>query len=168
MMALPNRVQYYPGAERNPKIDQEELNRQREESKKLEKSRNELNRRNALRNNRMKMSVVMTIFFIAAVSFVTIYRTSVIYSLQNEYVTMQKDTKSLGKTNEALKAELIKASSINAIVEKSKELALVEPAKDSFLMVDLSKDNFKEDGPVVTEPNFSEKILSALTLNIFN
>ena len=168
MMALPNRVEYFPGAERNPKIDQEQLTRQREEQKKLERSRQELNRRNALRNNRMKMSVVMTIFFIAAVSFVTIYRSSVIYSLQNEYVTMQKDTRTLGKANEALKAELIKASSINAIVEKSESLALVEPAKDSYLMVDLSKNNFKEDEPVVEKPNLSEKILSALTLNIFN
>lgn len=168
MMALPNRVEYFPGAERNPKIDQEQLNRQREEQKKLERSRQELNRRNALRNNRMKMSVVMTIFFIAAVSFVTIYRSSVIYSLQNQYVTMQKDTRTLGKANEALKAELIKASSINAIVEKSESLALVEPAKDSYLMVDLSKNNFKEDEPVVEKPNLSEKILSALTLNIFN
>ena len=35
-------------------------------------------------------------------------------------------------------------------------------------MVDLSKNNFKEDEPVVGEPNLSEKILSALTLNIFN
>lgn len=168
MMALPNRVEYFPGAERNPKIDQEQLNRQREEQKKLERSRQELNRRNALRNNRMKMSVVMTIFFIAAVSFVTIYRSSVIYSLQNQYVTMQKDTRTLGKANEALKAELIKASSINTIVEKSQSLALVEPAKDSYLMVDLSKNNFKEDEPVVEKPNLSEKILSALTLNIFN
>ena len=168
MMALPNRVEYFPGAERNPKIDQEQLTRQREEQKKLERSRQELNRRNALRNNRMKMSVVMTIFFIAAVSFVTIYRSSVIYSLQNQYVTMQKDTRTLGKANEALKAELIKASSINAIVEKSESLALVEPAKDSYLMVDLSKNNFKEDEPVVEKPNLSEKILSALTLNIFN
>ncbi|MGB4590158.1 MAG: hypothetical protein WBI17_13160 [Clostridiaceae bacterium] len=167
-MALPNRIQYFPGAERNPKIDQEELNRQREQSKKLEKSRQELNRRNALRNNQMKMSVVMTIFFIASVLFVTIYRTSVIYSLQNDYVSMQKDTNTLGKANEALKAELIKASSINAIVEKSEELALVEPAKDSFLMVDLSRNNFKDDEPVAEEPNLSEKILSALTLNIFN
>ena len=168
MMALPNRVQYYPGVEKSPEIHQEELRKQREESKRLEKSKQEFNRRNALRNNRMKMSVVLTIFFIAAVSLVTIYRSSVIYSLQNQYVTLQSETKSLGKGNEALKAELIMASSISEIMKKSEVLALVEPAKDSYLMVDLSRNNFTEEELVVNETNFSEKILSMLSLNIFN
>jgi cell division protein FtsL len=165
MMALPNRVQYLSTAP-NPEVSREQRRLQEEESRKLEKSRHEFQRRNAARNNQLRMSAVITIFFMASSLFVTIYRSGIIYNMQNEYVRMQNDTRATYKNNEALKAELIKASSIGDIAEKSIALELVESDREKSLVIDLSKNNFLEEEPVVEQLSFTDKIFSMLNLNI--
>lgn len=112
------------------------------------------------------MSAVITIFFMASSLFVTIYRSGIIYNMQNEYVRMQNDTRATYKNNEALKAELIKASSIGDIAEKSIALELVESDREKSLEIDLSKNNFLEEEPVVEQLSFTDKIFSMLNLNI--
>jgi len=88
MMALPNRVQYLSTAP-NPEIRREKQREQEEERRRLEKSKKEFHRKNAARNNKMKMSAALTIFFMATGLFVTIFRSGMIYNMQNEYVQMQ-------------------------------------------------------------------------------
>lgn len=164
-MALPNRVQYFSTAP-NPDVSREQRRLQEEEARKLEKSRQEFQRRNAARNNKLKMSAVFTIFFVAFSLFVTIFRSGIIYNKQNDYVRMQNETRITVKNNEALKAELIKASSIGDIAEKSAVLALVESDRESYLEIDLSRNNFLEEEPVAEKANFTDKIFSMLNLNI--
>jgi cell division protein FtsL len=167
MMALPNRVQYLNTAP-NPEIIREKRRAQEDETRRLEKSRHEFTKKNAVRNNKRKMSAALTILFIATGLFLTIFRSGVIYNMQNEYVQLQNETRTTMKNNEALQAEIIKASSIGEIAEKSLELELVSVDKESTLVVDLSKNNFSEDEAVVVKPKFAEKIFSMLNLNIFN
>jgi cell division protein FtsL len=167
MMALPNRVQYMNTAP-NPEITREKRKSQEEETRRLEKSRQEFAKKNAVRNNKRKMSAALTIFFIATGLFFTIFRSGMIYNMQNEYVQLQNETRTTLKNNEALQAEIIKASSIGEIAEKSLEMELVSADKGSLIAADLSKNNFIEDEPVVESPKFAEKIFSMLNLNIFN
>ena len=166
-MALPNRVQYM-NAVPNPEITREKRRAQEEEKRRLEKSRQEFAKKNATRNNKMRMSAVLTIFFMATGLFVTIFRSGMIYNMQNEYVQLQNETRMTMKNNEALQAEIIKASSIGEIAEKSIELELVSVGQESAITADLSKNNFIEDEPVVEQPKFTDKIFSMLNLNIFN
>ncbi|HSL86278.1 MAG TPA: hypothetical protein VK861_05050 [Bacteroidales bacterium] len=166
-MALPNRVQYFSAAP-NPEIGREQQRHREEELRKLEQSRQDFKRKNAARNNKMRMSATLTIFFMAASLFVTIYRSGMIYDMQNEYVQMQTETRMTERSNEALKAKLIKASSIGDIAEKSIELELVSVDRESFIEVDLTKDNFAEIESVTAEPKFTDKIFSMLNLNISN
>lgn len=166
-MALTNRVQYLNTAP-NPEIIREKRRAQEEETRRLEKSRREFANKNAVRNNKRKMSAALTIFFIATGLFFTIFRSGMIYNMQNEYVQLQNETRTTLKNNEALQAEIIKASSIGEIAEKSLELELVSVDNESLIVADLSKNNFAEDEPVVEEPKFAEKIFSMLNLNIFN
>ncbi|HCW73263.1 MAG TPA: hypothetical protein DHM90_05110, partial [Clostridiaceae bacterium] len=89
-------------------------------------------------------SAALTIFFMATGLFVTIFRSGMIYNMQNEYVQMQNDTRATVKSNEALKAKLIQASSIGDIAEKSIALELVSVDKADYLEVDLAKNNFMD------------------------
>jgi len=166
-MALPNRVQYLSTAP-NPEIRREKQREQEEERRRLEKSKQDFHRKNAARNNKMKMSAALTIFFMASGLFVTIFRSGKIYNMQNEYVQMQNDTRATIKSNEALKAKLIQASSIGDIAEKSIALELVSVDKADYLEVDLTKNNFMETESVQAEPKFTDKIFSMLNLNISN
>lgn len=166
-MALPNRVQYMSTAP-NPEIIIEKRRAQEEETRRLEKSRLEFTKKNAVRNNKRKMSAALTILFVATGLFLTIFRSGMIYNMQNEYVQLQNETRTTLKNNEALQADIIKASSIGEIAEKSLELELVSVDKEIIIAVDLSKNNFTEDEPVVERPKFAEKIFSMLNLNIFN
>ena len=166
-MALPNRIQYMNAAP-NPEINIERRRAQEEERRRLERSRQEFAKKNAARNNKMRMSAVLTIFFMVTGLFVTIFRSGMIYDMQDEYVKLQNETRITMKMNEALQAEIIKASSIGEIAEKSLELELVSAGQDSAITADLSKNNFIEEEPVVEEPRFADKIFSMLNLNIFN
>ena len=166
-MALPNRVQYLDTVA-NPEITRENRRAQEEENRRLEKSRQEFARKTAVRNNSMKMSAVLTILFMATALFVTIFRSGMIYNMQKEYVELQNETRLTMKNNEALQAEIIKASSIGEIAEKSIALELVSVGQDSAIAADLSRNNFMEDEPEMEQPKFSDKVFSMLNLNIFN
>ena len=167
MMALPNRVQYLDTVA-NPEITRENRRAQEEENRRLEKSRQEFARKTAVRNNSMKMSAVLTILFMATALFVTIFRSGMIYNMQKEYVELQNETRLTLKNNEALQAEIIKASSIGEIAEKSIALELVSVGQDSAIAADLSRNNFMEDEPEMEQPKFTDKVFSLLNLNIFN
>jgi cell division protein FtsL len=167
MMALPNRVQYMNTAP-NPEIIRDKRRAQEEETRRLEKSRQEFAKKNAIRNNKMRMSAILTIFFMATGLFITIFRSGMIYNMQNEYVQLQSETRTTLKNNEALQAEIIKASSIGEIAQKSLELELVSVDKESRIVADLSKNNFIVDEPLVGRPKFADRIFSMLNLNIFN
>ncbi len=166
-MALPNRVQYLSTAP-NPEIRREKQREQEEERRRLEKSRQDFHKKNAARKNKMKMSAALTIVFMASGLFVTVFRSGMIYNMQNEYVQMQNDTRATIKSNEALKAKLIQASSIGDIAEKSVALELVSVDKSEYLEIDLTKNNFIETEPENAEPKFTDKIFSMLNLNISN
>lgn len=166
-MALPNRVQYLDTVA-NPEITRENRRAQEEENRRLEKSRQEFARKTAVRNNSMKMSAVLTILFMATALFVTIFRSGMIYNMQKEYVELQNETRLTMKNNEALQAEIIKASSIGEIAEKSIALELVSVGQDSAIAADLSRNNFMEDEPEMEQPKFTDKVFSLLNLNIFN
>lgn len=166
MMALP-RVQY-GSTVLNPGYAQEDPRIQRQEEKRERETQKEYTRRTAMRNNKIRKSVMMTILFMAVASFITIYRGGMIYSMQNQYVSMQSETKTLNKENEDLRAQLIKASSINDIVAKSQAMALVSVSQDSVIRVDLSKNNFKSEESVTAKASLPQKILAYLNQQIFN
>lgn len=166
-MALPNRVQYLSTAP-NPEIRREKQREQEEERRRLEKSKQDFHKKNAARNNQIKIKAALTIFFMAGSLFVTIFRSGMIYNMQNEYVQMQNDTRATVKINEALKAKLIQASSIGDIAEKSVALELVSVDKSDYLEIDLTKNNFIEPEAASAEPKFTDKIFSMLNLNISN
>jgi cell division protein FtsL len=160
-MALKNRSYISGNTVLKPKV-QTEPGRIDKDLQKLEKSRREFNRRNAVRANRVKRGILTTIAIIGILSFITIFRSAMVYNLQMEYVNLQNETRQVQKQNEALKAELIKASALDGIVTGSASLALVSEDTSKALVVDLSHDNFLPEETVMPEPGFLEKIMAFL------
>ncbi len=159
MMALPDK---YLGTSpfTRPEIDTERRQK-REEEQARERSKRTFHKENALRNNKMKIQTMMVILFIASGLFATIFGSCTVYSAQKEYVTMQNETREVLKNNEALKANLIKASAIGELKEKSLALNLVEQG-GQVLTVDLTLDHFGEEEIIVKAAPLMERLFSLM------
>lgn len=150
----------------NPEIF-ESPKRSREEIKKLQESKENYRRQNIRRNNKVRVNTILTLCFVAIICFFTIYRSSMIFSMQNEYLEMQSETKALKNENEALRSQMINASSLNEMISASEELDLVQLNKNEYLTLDLNKNNFKDIEEKIEEDNFIDKAMSFLTLKNF-
>lgn len=167
MMALKNERKYISGnvvvnpeapkTGKTPKLKPEDLQR-------LQESKNEYRREEIRNNNKVRVKTILTLFCIAIICFFTIYRSSKIYSLQNEYLQLQNETRILSNQNEDLKSKLINASSLNDMVNESEKLNLVELDNDEYLKLDLNKNNFKDIEEIEENNNLIEKVMSLLSL----
>lgn len=139
-------------------------NRVEQDLEKLKKSKQEHVRRNAMRNNKVRSGVVVMIVFMAALAFLTVYRGASIYLLQKQYVDLRQETQLLAGENEALRADIIKLSSIQDMVQRSEELHLVEAPTAYGIHVDLSRNYFAEAQVEPVERPFAEEIMSFIGL----
>ncbi len=160
MMALPDKFLATSPAPR-PEVDIERRRKMAEERQALERSKRTFHKENAVRNNKIKIQTVMMILIIASGLFVTIFRSGAVYSAQKEYVTMQNETREVLKSNEALKANLIKASAIGELKEKSLALNLVENGGET-LTVDLTVNHFGEEEMVAISTPLMERLFSLM------
>lgn len=158
-MALPERVPYIHAVP-NPSVEREQKRRENEEKRKLQKSREQYQKKTAARNNSMKKTVARSILFMAVLFAFVLYRSSMVYNLQNQYVGIQNQIRETEKLNEDLKSKIIKASSIKEVAEKSKELELQTVNKEDYIEVDLSVNHFSESVAITEDKSFTERILS--------
>lgn len=157
MMALPDKFLGTSLAPR-PEVDYEKRRKNADERRVLEESKRKYQKENAARNNKIKLKTVLLILCIASALFVTIFRSGLVYLAQNQFVTLQSETREMTKSNEALQANLIKASAIGELKEKAEILNLAESIQGLGLTVDLSVNHFGEE-EIIDQPT---KILDRL------
>lgn len=160
-MALKNRPYVAGNTVLKPRIDVVPV-RIEEDLRKLKKSRQDYMKRNAMRNNKMKMGIISTLLFIGIFSSVTVFRSAQVYNLQKEFVGLQTETRQVMKENEALRAELIKSGALEDIVTRSSALELVEADNAFALVVNLDKENFKPEETVAESRTIIEVLFSFL------
>lgn len=161
MMALPERVPYIHAVP-NPSVEREQKRREVEEKRKLQRSKEQYRKKTAVQNNAMKKSVGRSIFFMAVLLAFVLFRSSMVYDLQNQYVGMQNQIRETEKLNEDLRSKIIKASSIKELAEKSKEMELQTVNREDYIEVDLSVNHFSDGVAVTEEKSLSEQILSLI------
>ncbi|NLC65638.1 MAG: hypothetical protein GX752_01695 [Clostridium sp.] len=170
MMALKNERKYISGnvvvnpeTKKTPKTPKRNL----EELQKLQESKNQYRRQKIRTNNKVRVNTILTLFLLAIICFFTIYRSSNIYTLQNEYLNLQNETRILKNQNEDMKSKLINASSLNEMVNESEKLNLVQLDNDEYLKLDLNKNNFKDIEEIAETNNLIEKAMSFLSFKAF-
>lgn len=160
-MALPERVPYIHAVP-NPSVEREQKRREVEEKRKLQRSKEQYRKKTAVQNNAMKKSVGRSIFFMAVLLAFVLFRSSMVYDLQNQYVGMQNQIRETEKLNEDLRSKIIKASSIKELAEKSKKMELQTVNREDYIEVDLSVNHFSDGVAVTEEKSLSEQILSLI------
>lgn len=159
MMALPDKFLGTSLAPR-PEVDHERRQKNEEERQAYQRSRQEFHKETAARNNKLKRQAVMMIMVIALGLFGTIVRSVLVYSAQNEFVALQNETREVVKSNEALRANLIKASAIGELKEQSVALNLMENEQGLSLTVDLSVNHFREEEIVEKPTKLMDRLFS--------
>ena len=159
MMALPDKFLETSLAPR-PEVDHERRQKNEEERQAYQRSRQKFHKETAARNNKLKRQAVMMIMFISLSLFGTMVRSVFVYSAQNEFVALQNQTREVAKSNEALRANLIKASAIGELKEQSIVLNLMENEQGLSLTVDLSVNHFGEEEMVKKPANLIERLFS--------
>ncbi len=161
MMALPDKLVKTSPSPR-PEVDYERRRKNEEERRIREESRRKYQKENAARNNKIKRQTVILILFIASALFVTIFRSGMVYLAQNQFVALQSETREIKKSNEALQANLIKASAIGELKEKAEVMNLIENTQGLAITVDLSVNHFGEEEIIEQPTKIWDRLISIL------
>jgi cell division protein FtsB len=161
MMALPDKYLATSPAPR-PEVEIERRQKMAEERQAYEQSKRKFHKENAVRNNKLKRETVLLILVVGFMLFGTIYRSGMVYSVQNDYVSLQNETRDISKSNEAMKASLIKASAIGELNEKSILLNLENNGQGTVITVDLSINHFGEEEIVEQPIKLMDRLFSKL------
>ncbi|MDZ5252808.1 cell division protein FtsL [Clostridium sp. LIBA-8841] len=107
------------------------------------KKKIEQQRRKKQKDKRVRKSVLQIVLLILVVGGVTISRDIKVYKTQQQLDSMNKQINSVITENEALKVQILKASSLDKIEDVAKnKLKMILPTKDD--MVKLSGDQTTE------------------------
>lgn len=126
----------------NPKRKYDEVKR-REERENLERKRREQQRR----ERNAKKAVVKNILQVASIALVlgvlTIGRDGKVYRMQNDLINVNKEIKNVTAEGEALRANLLKYSSLGEIKEIASSNGMVMPKQSDTITVNITKDFFE-------------------------
>ena len=124
-------------------------NRKYEEiDKKIQKENLERRKREQQRRKEEdKKQLVKNILQVAAIALIlgvlTIARDAKVYKMQNELSEVKSDIKVTIAEGEALRANLLKYSSISEIKTSATELGMKMPTKDQTISINIEKDYFE-------------------------
>lgn len=111
----------------------------------LKKSKKNRERRIQEQKRKTRATMLQVSLFILIMGIITIARDSQVFTMQKELTNINKEIKIYEAENEALKVDLLKASSldnIKDIAENKLEMSIA--TKDNIVAVDLSQNYFKE------------------------
>lgn len=122
-----------------------------EKYERLNKQKKELNLKKQTEVKINKAKTLAYIFGFFLLGFTVLYRYSLIYSVQKDYVEERQGLVTLQKENENLKINLVKLEDDKNIKEKIDSLKMVTVNKSTCVNVDLDKDVFNEKKENKTE-----------------
>lgn len=109
---------------------------------KLEKQKNQLKLKKEKEAKVHKAKIISLIFISFLIGFTVLYRYSLIYSIQKDYVEARQSVGTLAKENENLKINLVKLEDDKTIRDKISSLKMAVASKNVCASVDLNKDVF--------------------------
>lgn len=111
----------------------------------LKKSKKNRERRIQEQKRKTRATMLQVSLFILIMGIITIARDSQVFTMQKELTNINKEIKIYEAENEALKVDLLKASSLDNIKDIAEnKLEMNIATKDNIVAVDLSQNYFKE------------------------
>lgn len=111
----------------------------------LKKSKKNRERRIQEQKRKTRATMLQISLFILIMGIITIARDSQVFTMQKELTNINKEIKIYEAENEALKVDLLKASSLDNIKDIAEnKLEMNIATKDNIVAVDLSQNYFKE------------------------
>jgi len=113
--------------------------------KKLQREKREREIRISKEKNQKKKSAIRYILILFALGILLTSRYAIIFNIQKDLSSVKNQIQKVDSENEALKIDILKVSSYESVKNTAeKQLNMKEPDNSKALIVDLSKNNFKE------------------------
>lgn len=144
---------------------------QSDKGKSLEKLKKAKNNRRLRQNNKSKTQlkqVMQVATFILILGTIVIYRDTKVYKMQNELLNYNKQISEINQQNEALKVDILKASSLSDIKETSeKKLNMVMPGNEDSIILSNNTDYFKDSKEISNSKTGQQSIISKIKDALF-
>lgn len=131
----------------------------------IKKSKRDRQLREKLKTKQLKKNMSQIIVAVFVTGMIVMVGDSRVYSAQRQIKDMKKAISSLHSSNEDMKVQIIKISSIDQIKDLSEnKLKMVSPTIEDNVYVDMSKNNFSpKDDDTKDNANFMDKIKEFFT-----
>lgn len=143
-----------------------EVKREKEKTdkyKRLQREKREREIRKSKEKNQKKKSAISYILILFALGILLTSRYAIIFNIQKDLSSVKNQIQQIGAENEALKIDILRVSSYESVKNTAeKQLNMKEPDNSKAMMVDLSKNNFKEANKDKEKLNIIEKLKDIL------
>ncbi len=143
-----------------------EVKREKEKTdkyKRLQREKREREIRKSKEKNQKKKSAISYILILFALGILLTSRYAIIFNIQKDLSSVKSQIQQIGAENEALKIDILRVSSYESVKNTAeKQLNMKEPDNSKAMMVDLSKNNFKEANKDKEKLNIIEKLKDIL------
>lgn len=117
----------------------------KEEYEKLRRAKIERSNRFKQKKNAKKRGTIINIAGIFVIGLGIIWSEAQVYGIQNQLSSIKKEIVEVNKSNEDLRLQLVKVSSISNIKTVAEEkLHMINPNRSQILFADLNKNNFSD------------------------
>lgn len=133
--------------------------------------KSKIERKNRLKNKHKQNTrgVIQIVSLIFILGIVTIWRDANVYKMRNDLSNTQKEINLMVNENEALKVELLKASSLeNVKIVAEGKLKMVIPAKEDVVKINLTKENFLNEGKKQSMDDNNKNLMTKIKDALFN
>lgn len=120
-----------------------------EEKKKIQKERLRRRQLEIKEENRKKKKTMAFIGIVALFAFLTLNRSSELFTYQKQYNDLKVETREMEKEIAAAEAVILSSSGIDRIAEKAEALGMEKRTKENVIYVNLSRDNFSQEEPTI-------------------
>lgn len=127
----------------NPKRKYEEFN-DNQRKKELERAEKEKRRKLRELKDKKTKDIIHVALIICILGIATIMRDGRIYRDQEKLTNIKKEVQNVVASNEALRVDLLKFSSLENIKATAGSVGMVNPSSSQSITVDMSKDYFPE------------------------
>ena len=143
-----------------------EVKREKEKTdkyKRLQREKREREIRKSKEKNQKKKSAISYILILFALGILLTSRYAIIFNIQKDLSSVKSQIQQIGAENEALKIDILRVSSYESVKNTAeKQLNMKEPDNSKAMMVDLSKNNFKEANKDKEKLSIIEKLKDIL------
>lgn len=127
----------------NPNRKYEDFNEE-QRKKDLERSEKEKRKKIRVLKDKKTKDIIHVALVICVLGIATVMKDGKIYKSQERLTNIKREVKNVVASNEALRVDLLKFSSLDNVKNTAENIGMINPVSGQSITIDMSKDYFPE------------------------